>query len=419
MRTHCARIISSAFVAGILLVSACDDPLPTTFGDQPLMPAVTAHSTGTGFLEGFDSNVLGPEWTVVQTWPGGVSRAHGFTQPGNRYSLTDNPGSLRYLLDPMTHFDGFVNGYQTTSGEHSCCTHDAGLELHSDLDGTDWTLDAKATYFLPCTNGRAFDLRVYFGDGGPGTYFVTLQRSRDSGSGPPGGHNFIHLSLRRQTGTSKSSVLFIEAENPLYPGPFANCIVRGDDVTEVWWRVERADGVLSAYWSLNGVDFDLGWIHDLEDALDGLPQTLVLTGLSWFNTGGSYADWDYVSLTPGLLPVEIDVKPGSDPNSINCRSPKGVIPVAILTTEDFDATTVAHTSVTFGSAGATEIHVNRRTGEPFRHEEDVDGDGDTDLLLHFRLGETGIGCGDTEATLSGETLDGRAIQGTDAVRTVP
>ena len=42
--------------------------------------------------------------------------------------------------------------------------------------------------------------------------------------------------------------------------------------------------------------------------------------------------------------VEIDVKPGSDPNSINCTNNHGVIPVAILSSVDFDATTVDHTS---------------------------------------------------------------------------
>ena len=40
-------------------------------------------------------------------------------------------------------------------------------------------------------------------------------------------------------------------------------------------------------------------------------------------------------------------KPGSYPNSIDLIS-KGVIPVAILTTEDFDATTVDFLSVKFG-----------------------------------------------------------------------
>ena len=37
--------------------------------------------------------------------------------------------------------------------------------------------------------------------------------------------------------------------------------------------------------------------------------------------------------------MDIDIKPGSDPNPINPGS-NGLIPVAILSSEDFDATTV-------------------------------------------------------------------------------
>jgi len=113
------------------------------------------------------------------------------------------------------------------------------------------------------------------------------------------------------------------------------------------------------------------------------------------------------------VPVVIDIKPGSDPNSINCNNEKGVIPVAILTTGDFDATTVDHTMVTFEGAG--ETHVHKQSGEPKRHEEDVDGDGDVDLVFHFRLGDTTLTCASTEGTLVGETLDGQAIEGTDSV----
>ncbi|NIM48758.1 MAG: hypothetical protein GTN78_10340, partial [Gemmatimonadales bacterium] len=86
------------------------------------------------------------------------------------------------------------------------------------------------------------------------------------------------------------------------------------------------------------------------------------------------------------IEVDIDIKPGSDPNSINCNNENGVVTVAILTTEDFDALTVDHATVTF--EGASETHVDKKTGEPRRHEEDVDGDGDTDLVLHFRFGDT-------------------------------
>ena len=59
--------------------------------------------------------------------------------------------------------------------------------------------------------------------------------------------------------------------------------------------------------------------------------------------------------------------------------------------------------------GASETHRNKKTGDPRRHEEDVDGDGDIDLVLHFRLGETDFCSNSREATLVGETFGGQAI----------
>jgi Mg-chelatase subunit ChlD len=117
-----------------------------------------------------------------------------------------------------------------------------------------------------------------------------------------------------------------------------------------------------------------------------------------------------------IQPVLIDIKPGSDPNSINARMPNVVIPVAILGSEDFDALSVDHTTVVF--EGATEQHVNPRTGVAQRHEEDVNGDGYMDLVFHFRLGDTDLFENYTavEGVLTGETYDGTPIQGSDAVR---
>ncbi len=117
-------------------------------------------------------------------------------------------------------------------------------------------------------------------------------------------------------------------------------------------------------------------------------------------------------LSTGVIPVDIDIKP----NSMNCNNAQGVITAAILTTDDFDATTVDHTTVTF--EGATETHVDKKSGVARRHEEDVDDDGDTDLVVHFRLGDTGLTCDSGEGTLEGETFDGQAITGTDAVRMI-
>ncbi len=127
---------------------------------------------------------------------------------------------------------------------------------------------------------------------------------------------------------------------------------------------------------------------------------------------------DNLTFGPCILEIEvdIDIKPGSDPNSINCNNPDEVISVAVLTTNDFDATTVDQTTVTF--EGAVETHVNKKTLEARRHEEDVDGDNDTDLVLHFRLGDTNLGCGSTQGQLKGETFGGQPIAGTDVVRMV-
>jgi hypothetical protein len=111
-----------------------------------------------------------------------------------------------------------------------------------------------------------------------------------------------------------------------------------------------------------------------------------------------------------ITQVTIDIKPGSYPNSINPMS-KGKIPVAILSTDTFDATTVDPLSIAFGPIGATESHGRG-------HIEDVDGDSDADLVLHFQTQDTDIQCGDTSASLVGETFSGQAVEGSDSIKTV-
>lgn len=111
--------------------------------------------------------------------------------------------------------------------------------------------------------------------------------------------------------------------------------------------------------------------------------------------------------------VPIDIKPWSCPNSINLNS-NGVVPVAILTTPSFDATTVDPTTVTFGPTyggpGASPVHYAM---------EDVDMDGDMDMIFQFKVKETGIAPGATEAWINGQTYGGTPIAGVDDIRTVP
>lgn len=63
--------------------------------------------------------------------------------------------------------------------------------------------------------------------------------------------------------------------------------------------------------------------------------------------------------------------------------------------------------------------LGRRERRP-RHvaRSDVNGDGRRDLVLRFRLGDTGLACGDTEAALTGEPSEGQPIEGSGSITTV-
>jgi hypothetical protein len=117
------------------------------------------------------------------------------------------------------------------------------------------------------------------------------------------------------------------------------------------------------------------------------------------------------------IDVEIDIKPGSFPNSINMKS-KGKVPVAIFSTPEFDATTIDPGSVTLAGAGVA-VKGKGKKNRLMASFEDKNDDGLMDLVVHVYTQDLQISKSDTIAVLEGATYDNTPIIGSDSIRVVP
>jgi hypothetical protein len=133
---------------------------------------------------------------------------------------------------------------------------------------------------------------------------------------------------------------------------------------------------------------------------------------------GAACDIGAFELEIETIAVGIDIRPGSDSNPIH-PSGRGNLPVAVLGSDTFDAMDVDVTTLAFGPDAAAPSHDLTKPGTFDDHLRDVNDDGLTDLLSHYRIENTGIEPDDAEACITGETLDGTRFEGCDAVRAVP
>jgi hypothetical protein len=117
-----------------------------------------------------------------------------------------------------------------------------------------------------------------------------------------------------------------------------------------------------------------------------------------------------VEFQAGRMMVDVDIRPRKDANRINPASRKNVN-VAIFSDNGFDATIVDSSTVRFGATGTEATPINVRL-------TDIDGDGLRDMVLRFEILDTGINCGDTSATLTGQTSSGQSIIGSSPLTTV-
>lgn len=172
-----------------------------------------------------------------------------------------------------------------------------------------------------------------------------------------------------------------------------------------------------------GFDYDIDWdgdgnVDQTVSGADGLSvsHTFVTGGSTTVTVTATDKDGgtsSQVSHTIQLIqPVDADIKPGNAKNKVNAKS-QGRVAVAIYTTADFDAASIVGSTVQLAGVNADHFAL-----------EDVDGDGDLDLILHFdtqdvidALGIT-LNSGESvtvDAELTGETVDEVMIQGLDTI----
>jgi hypothetical protein len=91
--------------------------------------------------------------------------------------------------------------------------------------------------------------------------------------------------------------------------------------------------------------------------------------------------------------------------------------VAILSTEEFDATTVDPETVKLAGAG---VDVRGKSNEYMAHHEDVDGDWLVDLVVQIATENLDPDAlQDGYAFVTGSTFDGQMFEGADEITIVP
>ena len=226
----------------------------------------------------------------------------------------------------------------------------------------------------------------------------------------------------------RSEKINSERDNPFAAGDFPNFVavadLDGDTVLDLVSTNVKSDDVSVLLGNGDG-----SFQTAVSFATGDNPITVVVADLDGDNvpdlvTANLFSDDVTVFLNrrdPTVRP-EIEIKPGSDSNPINL-SGRGNLPVAILGSDTFDVINVDVTTLLFGPGfgpdAAAPSHDLIKPGVFEDHLRDVNDDGLTDLISHYRIENTGIEPDDAEACMTGEALDGTPFEGCDAIRAVP
>ncbi|MCK4849812.1 MAG: DUF4465 domain-containing protein [Phycisphaerae bacterium] len=164
---------------------------------------------------------------------------------------------------------------------------------------------------------------------------------------------------------------------------------RGDNnldyIVNDWARVD-----LSGLGVVQEVTFDLSSSDNIGD---------------WMNTPAYFA----MDTVLPRIDVEIDIKPRNNRQMVNLNS-EGVLRLAVLGGEDFDVHEIDLLSLKLADAEPRAMGNSGKIGL----FKDVNNDSQTDLVLHFNMGDLNVAAEATELILEGFLNDGTLLTGGDS-----
>ena len=402
-------VIAGAFQPGL---SGDSDVFVTTLDPTGLGLVYSTYLGGSGGGEGGYSIAVDAAGSAYVT---GYTQSADFPITGGAFDPVYNIGAG----GSGTGFEAFVTKLNPTGSGLLYSTYlggdsgEIGRGIAVDAAGNAYVAGEGASNNFPTTPG-AFD-------GGPGAFVTKLNPTGSAplvysahlGSGSPTGIGVDATGHAYVTGYTFGAGIPVTADafQPEFGGGEADGFMTKLNPT-------GSDLVYSTYLGGSSTDQSYGIAVDAagnsyvtgETDSGNFPMT---TGAFQPTFGGGFRD-AFVAKIQFAIVVTIDIKPGSFPNSINLGS-SGSVPVAILSTATFDATTVDPVTVTLASAPVKL----KGKGTPMASFQDVNGDSRLDLVVHVDTQAFVLNASDTEAVLEGQISGGMAIRGSDSIRVVP
>ena len=379
---------------------------------------------------GTEARAINSNGDIVGMYLDSAFNEHGFLLHAGAFTLLDFPGAEQTEAHGINSHGDIVGTYiDSPFSEHGFLFHN-GTFISIDVPGSSFTFasgindqgDIVGNSGAPFPQGGGFllhagvftDLKSPF----PGDRPDGLATTFPWAIGPQG--DIVGFYIPHQTGTG-----FL-----LSGGVWTSISIPGQSQT-------RISGINSQGDIVGSIFDDIGFNSHGFLIRGGLKSGVVTmldfpgiisngsskgTQVSGINDRGDIVG-HYMSSTPPIRThgfislnsqtVSIMIKPGEGLPAININS-RGTIPVAILSTASFDATSaVDRGSLSFGHSGNERSLSFCNAGGG-----DINGDSLQDLVCHFETGLTGFQSGDSVGLLKGKTTDGTSIQGTASVRIV-